>query len=449
MTAQLVALGIFVAVFAIGAIRNVNIGIAMFPFAAAVGLSLADMALEDVIGGFPLSILVLLVGVTYFFGIAHSNGTIEWVVAATIAKVSGRDRLYPLVFFLLTAMISAMGAPLGGLVVAPVGMTVAARRGLDPMLMALAMGTGLSAGAFMPTSLFGIITWGTADAAGIELSPMLLAAVAIIANLILLAVAYLLFGRGTAAAETVVPAGAAAGGSPTGRPLSRYGQSSLDVPSDAGAGAGTEAPAPLTRVQLLTLVAIVLLVATVVVLSITGHEPDIGVLGFAFAALLAVVDPDAGKSATSRIDWGSVLLVGGIITYVGVLTEMGVLDMLGESAAAIGTPLLAAVLLCAVAGLVSAFASTTGMLAALVPLALPLIGDSSIPGWAMICAIGVCSSIVDVSPFSTVGATYVAAAEEADRPRMTKLLSVWGLSMVVIGPLALTLTLIIPGMVLG
>lgn len=449
MTAQLVALGIFVAVFAIGAIRNVNIGIVMFPFAAAVGLSLADMALEDVIGGFPLSILVLLVGVTYFFGIAHSNGTIEWVVAATIAKVSGRDRLYPLVFFLLTAMISAMGAPLGGLVVAPVGMTVAARRGLDPMLMALAMGTGLSAGAFMPTSLFGIITWGTADAAGIELSPMLLAAVAIIANLILLAVAYLLFGRGTAAAETVVPAGAAAGGSPTGRPLSRYGQSSLDVPSDAGAGAGTEAPAPLTRVQLLTLVAIVLLVATVVVLSITGHEPDIGVLGFAFAALLAVVDPDAGKSATSRIDWGSVLLVGGIITYVEVLTEMGVLDMLGESAAAIGTPLLAAVLLCAVAGLVSAFASTTGMLAALVPLALPLIGDSSIPGWAMICAIGVCSSIVDVSPFSTVGATYVAAAEEADRPRMTKLLSVWGLSMVVIGPLALTLTLIIPGMVLG
>ena len=328
-------------------------------------------------------------------------------------------------------------------------MTVAARRGLDPMLMALAMGTGLSAGAFMPTSLFGIITWGTADAAGIELSPLLLAAVAIIANLILLAVAYLLFGRGTAAAETVVPAGAAAGGSPTGRPLSRYGQSSLDVPSDAGAGAGTEAPAPLTRVQLLTLVAIVLLVATVVVLSITGHEPDIGVLGFAFAALLAVVDPDAGKSATSRIDWGSVLLVGGIITYVEVLTEMGVLDMLGESAAAIGTPLLAAVLLCAVAGLVSAFASTTGMLAALVPLALPLIGDSSIPGWAMICAIGVCSSIVDVSPFSTVGATYVAAAEEADRPRMTKLLSVWGLSMVVIGPLALTLTLIIPGMVLG
>ena len=78
MTVQLVALGIFVAVFAIAAIRNVNIGIVMFPVAAAVGIGLAHMKLADVVGEFPLDILVLLVGVTYFFGIAHSNGTVDW-----------------------------------------------------------------------------------------------------------------------------------------------------------------------------------------------------------------------------------------------------------------------------------------------------------------------------------------------------------------------------------
>ena len=111
---------------------------------------------------------------------------------------------------------------------------------------------------------------------------------------------------------------------------------------------------------------------------------------------------------------------------------------------------MAALLLCAAAGLISAFASTTGMLAALVPLALPLIADGGIPGWAMICAIGVCASIVDVSPFSTVGATYVATTVDPEaRPRMTSLLTRWGLSMVVVGPVALTLTLILPGMVLS
>lgn len=477
MTEQLIALAIFIGVFAVAAIRNVNIGIVMFPFAAAVGLWMADMALEDVVLGFPVDILVLLVGVTYFFGIAHSNGTIEWLIDAAISRVGRRDALFPLVFFLLTALISAMGAPLGGLVMAPVGMSIAKRRGIDPMLMALAMGTGLSAGAFAPTSLFGIITWGTADDAGIGLNPLLLFALAVVMNLVLLAVAYGLFGRGLRL--TATPATAGADDGPSGdqsgaddhrrygdtagprpgarraersdRSLGGYGQSTLQLRGQASSVEDAVRDKVVERpngLQSLTLVCMAALIGSVVAIALAGGEPDIGVLGFAFAALLAVVDPAAGKKAMTRIDWGSVLLVGGIITYVGVLTEMGVLDMLGERAADLGAPLLAALLLCAAAGLISAFASTTGMLAALVPLSLPLIAEGGIPGWALICAIGVCASIVDVSPFSTVGATFVATAEAEDRPRMTTLLTKWGLSMVVAGPVVLTLVLILPGMVL-
>lgn len=454
MTVQLLALAIFVGVFAMGAWRNVNIGIVMFPFAAAVGIWLADLALEDVVGGFPLDILVLLVGVTYFFGIAHSNGTIEWLIDATISRVGGRDALYPLVFFLLTALISAMGAPLGGLVMAPVGMTIAKRQGIDAMLMALAMGTGLSAGAFAPTSLFGIITWGTASSAGIELSPLLLFGIAVVVNLALLAVAYLLFGRGMRLAPASEESRAPSGGAPSpsgSRDIGGYGQSSLELSSQAVAveevaeDGVVGRPAPL---HVLTLVCMAGLIGSVVVIAVIGAEPDIGILGFAFAALLAVVDPAAGKRAMTRIDWGSVLLVGGIITYVAVLTELGVLDMLGKGAAGLGSPILAALLLCVVAGLVSAFASTTGMLAALVPLSLPLINEGGVPGWALICAIGVCASIVDVSPFSTVGATYVASADAEDRPRLTRLLTRWGLSMVIIGPVAFTLLLVLPGKVI-
>lgn len=443
MTAQLLALAIFVAVFAVAAIRNVNIGIVMFPVACVVGLWLADLTLSEVIGGFPLSILVLLVGVTYFFGIAHSNGTIEWIIQASLARVGRRDALFPAVFFVLTAIISAMGAPLGGLVMAPMGMSIAHKRGIDPMLMALAMGAGLSAGAFAPTSLFGIITWGTANEAGIALSPLLLFGVAVVLNLVLLLVAYVLFGRKSrqlsaapAFSEAMVARGTA---------LPEYAGSTLDLDNGDDDLVPPDKPSGL---QILTIAMMLVLVAAVVVLSVLGMEPDIGVLGFAMGAVLALIDPAAGKKAMGRIDWGSVLLVGGIITYVGVLTELGVVDMLGERAADLGAPLLAAVMLCAAAGLISAFASTTGMLAALVPLALPLIADGGIPGWALICAIGVCASIVDVSPFSTVGATYVATTvDENDRPRMTKLLTRWGLSMVVVGPVVLTLTLIVPGMV--
>lgn len=443
MTTQLIALGIFIAVFAIAAIRNVNIGIVMFPVACVVGLWLADLSLSEVIGGFPLSILVLLVGVTYFFGIAHSNGTIDWLIQAALSRVGNRDALFPAVFFALTAVISAMGAPLGGLVMAPMGMSIAHKRGIDPMLMALAMGAGLSAGAFAPTSLFGIITWGTANEAGIALSPLLLFGVAVALNLVLLAVAYVMFGRkkqlyaqAPAFSEAMVARGTA---------LPQYGGSTLDIgDNDDDELVAPERPSGM---QILTIAMMLVLIAAVVVMSLLGMTPDIGVLGYGLGAIAALLDASSGKKAMSRIDWGSVLLVGGIITYVGVLTEMGVVDLLGEGAVHLGSPLVAAVLLCAAAGLISAFASTTGMLAALVPLALPLIAEGGIPGWALICAIGVCASIVDVSPFSTVGATYVATTvDEEARPRMTKLLTRWGLSMVAVGPIVLTLVLILPGM---
>ena len=67
----------------------------------------------------------------------------------------------------------------------------------------------------------------------------------------------------------------------------------------------------------------------------------------------------------------------------------------------------------------------------------------------MICAIGVCTSIVDISPFSTVGATMVATTPgESERPRVTRLLMRWGLSMVVIGPVAMIVGLIVPSMIM-
>lgn len=451
MTIQLLALAIFVGVFAVSAWRNAHLGVLMFAAACGVGLGMAGMPIDDVIDGFPIDILVLLVGVTYFFGIAHANGTIDRIIEVTLAKVGHRTVLLPLVFFLLTAAISAMGSPLGGLVMAPIGMMVADKRAIDPMLMALSIGTGLSAGAFAPTSLFGIVTYGTAHQAGIDLNPFVLFVVALMVNLVLLAAAYVLFGGLKLLHRSTVTEPAAAlpaedrlvtvGGGGR-RDVPRGGASSPDLPS------GPERN-PFTPNQIVTVAAMVVLIGAVIGMSLAGMDPDIGVLAFALGAVLTLVDPRSGNKAIPRIDWSTVLLVGGIITFVGVLDKLGSVDLLGEFAGHIGVPLLSALFICLVAGLVSAFASTTGMLAALVPLALPLVAAGGIPGWALMCALGVCASIVDVSPFSTVGATLVATTvDEAQRPRMTRLLMRWGLSMVVIGPVLLVGALVLPGTVL-
>lgn len=67
------------------------------------------MPLTEVVGGFPVSITVLLVGVTCLFGIAQSNGTIDRLIEAVLARAAGSAALIPFVFFALTAAVSARG----------------------------------------------------------------------------------------------------------------------------------------------------------------------------------------------------------------------------------------------------------------------------------------------------------------------------------------------------
>ena len=265
------AIAIFVAVFAIATFRNIHLGVLMLPAACAVGVWLAGMSLRDVVAGFPVGILVLIAGVTYLFGIAKGNGTIDRVVQTLLAAIGARRGLLPLVFFLVTAGVAAMGSPQAGYVVMPLAMPAARRSRVDPMLMAVAINAGISAGGLAPTSLFGIVTNRTARQAGIVLNPLTLLAAAMVANLALIAVATWLFPG-----SSVVTA-------------PREG-----VPEVAPAAAGARFTSP----QLVTLACIAGLILSVIAGFALGLEPDIGVIAFAFAAVLTGV-PGGGSRRPS------------------------------------------------------------------------------------------------------------------------------------------------------
>ena len=96
--------------------------------------------------------------------------------------------------------------------------------------------------------------------------------------------------------------------------------------------------------------------------------------------------------------------------------------------------------------MVSAFASTTGILGALIPLAVPFLqGPEAVGAIGLITALALSSSIVDSSPFSTSGALVVANATEAERERTFRNLIIWGFSMVAAIPLVTWLLLVVPG----
>jgi di/tricarboxylate transporter len=412
------AIAIFVAVFAIATFRNIHLGILMLPAACAVGVWLAGMPLRDVVAGFPINILVLVAGVTYLFGIAQGNGTIDRLIQKVLAAVGSRRGLLPYVFYVITAGVASMGSSQAGYVMIPLAMPAARRSGVDPMVMAVALNSGMSTGGFAPTSLFGIVTASTARQAGIDLNPLTLLAAAMVANLALLVAAIWLF------------------------PASNVTTLRRDAENEPPPAA---ASARFASHQIVTLICIVSLILAVIIGFSSGFTPDIGVIAFGFGAVLALVYPEAGAEAVRRIDWSTAFMVGGIVTFVGVLQRLDAVNLLGHAAMNAGTPLVAAFVICMIAGLVSAFASTAGILAALVPMAVPLATSGGVAGWALMSAMGVCASIVDASPFSTTGALIVATAAEDERPRLKSLLTRWGLSMVIVGPVVAALVLLLLG----
>ncbi len=261
--------------------------------------------------------MILLAGVTYFFGIAQVNGTIDRLIDAGLTRAGSRPVALPYVFFVLAGAVAAMGSPQAGLVLAPVGMPVARRSGVDPVVMAIAINAGISGGGLAPTSLFGIVSYRVAREAGIAISPLTLFGVAVAGKCRL-----------------------ADGGGPDLQ-VAHTGDCPRRPPTLAAASR-----LRFERQHIVTLICMAGLVTTVVASALRGVEPDIGVLALGFGALLALIDPSMGTRALDRIDWSTVFLVGGIVTFVGVLQKLGAVDLLGHAAMNVGTPLLAALIIC-------------------------------------------------------------------------------------------------------
>jgi di/tricarboxylate transporter len=196
----------------------------------------------------------------------------------------------------------------------------------------------------------------------------------------------------------------------------------------------------ITYDQVLTLIGLVALGVFSLILDL-----DIGFVSMTVAAVLALASPNAQKGAVSQISWSTVLLIGGVLTFVGVLQEAGSVEWVGDGVAKLGMPLLVALLLCYLGAIVSAFASSTAILGATIPLAVPLLLAGEVSAIGVVVALAISSTIVDVSPFSTNGALVLANAQDVDRDKFYKQILKYSAIVVAIGPLIAWAVIVLPG----
>jgi di/tricarboxylate transporter len=230
------------------------------------------------------------------------------------------------------------------------------------------------------------------------------------------------------AEQGVRSGGATATGSGTGPEVRGHGA----APGPAVGGDAEphpDAPQKVTFEQILTLIGLAVLAVLALVFDL-----DIGFVSISVAVVLALFSAQKQKGAVSQISWSTVLLIAGVLTFVFVLQEAGTIDYVGEAVTGLGAPLLVALLLCYIGGVVSAFASSTAIIGVAILLAVPFLQAGEIGAVGVSVALSVSSTIVDVSPFSTNGALVLAAAQDVDRDRFYKQILGYATIVVVVGP---------------
>lgn len=460
MTPQLISIYALVAMFVVATLWPINMGVLAFVGAFLVGTLFAGQASKDIIAGFPGGLFLTLVGITWLFALAQNNGTIDWLVRLAVRAVKGRIAAIPWIMFGISALLTSVGAVSPGAVaiIAPIALGFAFKYKISPLLMGLMVVHGAQAGGFSPISIYGGITNGVVAKAGLPLSPMTTFAASFFVNAAVALLLFLLLG-GRKLMQAMPMAASAPMNVPhieiakpaTGPQI--FGDSeaealSRQISEEAGVDPNrlTRDPAPGEPdgnfYQVVTLLGLALLAVLVLAFKL-----DIGFVSLSIGLVLALWAPDMQKRAMTQVAWPEIMLITGVSTYVAVLEHMGTIDFVGHSVAGLASPLLAALLLCFIGAVVSAFASSTAVLGSLIPLAVPFLqAGTGVSAIGFIAAMAVASTIVDVSPFSTNGALVLANAQGIDRQVFFRRLLGYGAIITVLAPIVVwMLFVVIPG----
>jgi Na+/H+ antiporter NhaD/arsenite permease-like protein len=410
MPTPVLAILILSFVIVMSASRRVNIGLLSLAMAWVLGYFIAGMNPAEILAGFPVSMFIVLVSISYFFGIASHNGTLEKITQLLVELVKGRRVLFPLVFFFLAVVLSTLGAGNIGAValLAPVAMAVAEKTMLGAFFMSVMLIGGANAGTFSPFAFTGVIANGLVAKLGLSMDPWteIYLPPLLIQSFIAL-VSYLIFCFVLRKKSSLAP---------------EFSLDKLD-----------KAAARLTAHQTLTIAMIILLIV-----GVSFFKMDVGFLALTLAVFLTLAGAANGEEGIKAVPWGIVMMVCGVSMLVVVVEKAQGMDLLISWLAKIANPRNASGILAFVVGIVSSFSSSS---AVVMPTFTPLVpgliekmggGDAV----ALVSAINVGTHVVDVSPLSTLGAVCLAnAGKSENKIKLFRTLLVYGLSMSLVGAL--------------
>lgn len=398
-----ISLLVLVAVIAVGFIKKINIG--FFSIGAAFLLMLLGMAVDfqvpageamralkasDVTKGFSSSMFVTLVGVTFLFGMASQNGTLDLFSKKIVALVGKRTYLIPVLMFFLSAFISAIGPGhiAAGILMTTFAVYLALELDINPMATALYAKLGANAGCASPLSLTGILAKELSTPLGYDGFSLHLFLSTLLSGFVFTLVVYILYKGYKVKADNPMK-------------LS-------EIPK-------------FNRKQQITMASIVIMVICCI-----GFKLDTGLFAFVMAAVLILLGCADEKKAIKSIPWGTLIMICGVGVLVNMISVMGGIDLISDTLASFMTARTAAPIMAATSGILSWVSSTT---AVVMPTLYPISAEicqrfAGVNYVELISAITATSFAAAISPLSTGGAIIMSsysAAREMTTEEMNKM----------------------------
>ena len=389
MSLSIISLIVLVVVVAIGFIRKVNLGFLSIGVAFALG-TYGGMSAKEIVGGFSSSMFVTLVGVTFLFGMASNNGTLDLFSKKVVALVGKRTILIPILMFFLSAFISAIGPGhiAAGILMTTFAMYLAFEMDINPMATSLYAKLGANAGCASVLSLTGVLAKNLSEPLGYSGFGLHLFLSTLLSGFLFTLVVYILYKGYKVKADN---------------PLKLS-----DIPK-------------FNRDQLLTIAAIVVMVVCCI-----GFKLDTGLFAFATAAVLVLLGVVDEKKAIKEFRGGRLCLYG-VGVLINVIDTLGGITLVSDFLTGFMIEKTAVPILAATSGILSWVSSTTGVV---MPTLYPIAAEvcekfgSGVNYVELISAITATSFAAAISPLSTGGAIIMSsysAARETSTAELNKM----------------------------
>ncbi len=380
--ADLISLLVLVAAIVIAFVCKVNTGLVAIVAALILGRC-TGVADKTLLGYFDSNLFLMLLGVMYLFGIAQENKTLDLLARKVLSLCRGNVKLFPVIMFLVAAVLSGIGPGLISVtaLVAAISVALAKQSDIDPLRL-LPFGTlGSFAGGLTPITSSGIVAIRNAEAIGITGLQIPLMVKMAITCTAFSAILYFLFNWHKEKTRQM-----------------KVGTQAETIPA-------------FTFKQWLTLGGIV-----IVAVLAGAFGVNVGLAAFAISVVLTIFRAADESAVVKKVPWNTLIMITGVGILISLVTNLGGIELLRTALSAIMGERTATAIITVLAGVMSWFSSASGVV---MPTLIPTTSGiaSTLQGVsAMELTVGLCigAHMAAMSPLSSCGGLMLSAYSSSE-----------------------------------